>query len=400
MPAEAPKESPSDLEANETLDVSEHTDIDPDAEGVDQFIVAYREPMQTIQAERQEAGSRPEPPRGVVRDELNKKGLNSVEESVTATGATVVKTDRKMSRQEAQDFIAQAQTRQEIDYVEVDQRMHINAAPNDRYYKYQWGLHGEWGAEVDEAWDEHPAQGKGEVIALVDDGVVNHPDINDNIIPGYDFVRNAWSARDGDGRDSDPTDEGDRYEAGECGRKRGSRSSWHGTRAAGIMAATANDGRGIAGVAPKAKVLNVRVLGKCGGSLSDIADGIIWASGGYVPDAPVNPNPAKIINLSLGGTGQCTRTYQSAINQAVRNGAVVVVSAGNDGEDASIAQPGNCENVIVVGAASDEGSRAQYSKYGPLVDIMAPGGDTTVGPGILSTVDAGATTSIGYMWKR
>lgn len=400
-PAPSPEEVPSDPEAGETLDVSEHTEIDPDVEGVDQFIVAYSEPRQTIQSENGESQEQSqEPPRSIIYEELYKKGANPVDETVTATGATVVKTDRKLSQQEARDFINEAEAKEEIEYVEIDQRMHINAAPNDRYYKHQWGLHGEWGAEVDEAWGEHPAQGEGEVIALVDNGVANHPDINGNIIPGYDFIRSSWSARDGDGRDADPTDEGDWYEAGECGRTRGSSSSWHGTHAAGIMAATANDGRGIAGVAPKAKILNVRVLGKCGGAMSDIADGIIWASGGYVPGAPANPNPAKIINLSLGGTGQCSRTYQNAINRAVGNGAVVVVSAGNDDEDAATAQPGNCQNVVVVGAASDEGSRAQYSNWGDTVDITAPGGDTTVGPGILSTVDAGKTTSVGYMWKR
>jgi serine protease len=79
----------------------------------------------------------------------------------------------------------------------------------------------------------------------------------------------------------------------------------------------------------------VRVLGKCGGYTSDIADGIIWASGGTVTGVPANANPAKVINMSLGGSGACDTTTQNAINGARSRGTVVIVAAGNENANAS-----------------------------------------------------------------
>ncbi len=122
---------------------------------------------------------------------------------------------------------------------------------------------------------------------------------------------------DGNGRDSNAQDQGDWYAAGECGQTAAANSSWHGTHVAGTVAAVTGNSTGVAGVAPNAKIVPVRVLAKCGGSLSDIADAIIWASGGTVSGIPANANPAKVINMSLGGSGTCGTTYQAAINSAV-----------------------------------------------------------------------------------
>src|SRR5690606_13324637 len=94
-----------------------------------------------------------------------------------------------------------------------------------------------------------------------------------------------------------------------------------------------NNGVGMAGVAHNAKVLPVRVLGRCGGYTSDIADAIIWAAGGDVPGVPTNNTPAEIINLSLGGSSSCASISQAAINQAVALGTTVVVAAGNSNSD-------------------------------------------------------------------
>jgi len=135
------------------------------------------------------------------------------------------------------------------------------------------------------------------------------------------------------------------------------------------------------------------VLGKCGGYTSDIADGIIWASGGTVAGVPANPNKARVLNLSLGGGGSCAATTQSAINGARSRGAVVVVAAGNSAMDASNFSPANCAGVITVAATSRAGGRASYSNFGSIVDIAAPGGDT--GAGILSTLNAGTRTPAG-----
>ncbi|MCW0014671.1 S8 family serine peptidase, partial [Burkholderia pseudomallei] len=131
----------------------------------------------------------------------------------------------------------------------------------------------------------------------------------------------------------------------------------------------------------------VRVLGKCGGTLSDIADGMRWAAGLAVPGAPANPNPAKVLNLSLGGYGRtCSTTYQNAINAITARGANVVVAAGNSGGPVAQSQPANCQGVIAVAAIDSRGVRASFSNTGPAVKIAAPG------VGILSTLNAGQTS--------
>ena len=114
-------------------------------------------------------------------------------------------------------------------------------------------------------------------------------------------------SNDGNGRDSDASDPGDWINVDECGPgdpDQNYPSSWHGTHVAGTIAAKTNNSLGVAGVAFNAKVVPARVLGKCGGYTSDIADGIIWVSGGTVSGVPANANPAKVINISLGGTRQ------------------------------------------------------------------------------------------------
>jgi serine protease len=149
----------------------------------------------------------------------------------------------------------------------------------------------------------------------------------------------------------------------------------------------------VAGVAFNARVVPVRVLGKCGGYTSDIADAIIWSSGGSVSGVPFNANPARVINMSLGGSGPCGITTQNAINSARSRGTVVIVAAGNSGTDAGSASPANCTGVVTVAATNRAGGRAYYSNYGTRVDVAAPGGDTrTYGGGILSTLNAGSTT--------
>jgi serine protease len=179
--------------------------------------------------------------------------------------------------------------------------------------------------------------------------------------------------------------------AGECGSGQpAENSSWHGTHVAGTIAALTNNGTGVAGIAYGAKVVPVRVLGKCGGYTSDIADGIIWASGGTVSGVPNIAARAQVINMSLGGGGACDTTTQNAINSARTRGTVVVVAAGNESQNASNSNPANCAGVIAVAATNRSGGRATYSNYGTIVDVAAPGGDT--GAGILSTLNAGTTS--------
>jgi len=234
------------------------------------------------------------------------------------------------------------------------------------------------------------------VAAVIDTGYRPHADLAANLLPGYDMIADTFVSNDGNGRDSDASDPGDAIAAGECGGgdpPQDYDSSWHGTHVAGTIAAVTNNGNGVSGVAYNAKIVPVRVLGKCGGYTSDIADGIVWASGGTVGSLPLNANPARVLNLSLGGSGSCDSTSQNAINSARSRGAVVVVAAGNSNANASGFSPANCSGVITVAATNRSGGRAYYSNYGSIVAVAAPGGDvrSSAANGILSTLNNGAT---------
>ena len=119
----------------------------------------------------------------------------------------------------------------------------------------------------------------------------------------------------------------------------------------------------------------MRVLGKCGGTFDDITAGVLWAVGLPVAGVPPNPNPAQVINMSLGGATSCPQALQDAIDVALAQGTVIVVAAGNESGNASDSAPANCSGVITVGAGTRTGDRASYSNFGVRVDISAPGGD-------------------------
>jgi serine protease len=247
----------------------------------------------------------------------------------------------------------------------------------DVYYSKQWYLGSNYGVNAQAAWSI--TQGNpSKVVAVIDTGITNHPDLKDNVITGYDMISDPANAGDGNGRDADPTDVGD-YTPGNS-------SSWHGTHVAGIIAAEANS-IGIIGVAPKVSIEPIRVLGKTGGSESDIAAAINWAIGLKVGTLPINRNPAKIINLSIGSNSyqDCTSysPTQLAITAAVKANVTMLTAAGNNNNYAAASYPGNCYGNITVGASNYSGDRAYYSNFGYLtkkdgyvgVDISAPGGD-------------------------
>lgn len=211
-------------------------------------------------------------------------------------------------------------------------------------------------------------------VAVLDTGYVPHPDLVTGMANGYDFVSDPLSARDGDGRDPNPRDEGDYAPYNLCKDQANAHTStWHGTSVAGIIGARGNNRMGIVGVADLARVQPVRVLGRCGGRTSDIADAIIWAAGGHVDGVPDNAYPAKIINMSIGTVTTCPAAYQRAINIARSKGAIVVAAAGNGNTEASKYAPANCMGVITVGATTKAGTRASFSNYGTRVNISAPG---------------------------
>ena len=261
---------------------------------------------------------------------------------------------------------------------------------NDPFLPYQWSLgESQGGIRAPLAWNW--STGQGVTVAVLDTGYTQHIDLIGNILEtGYDFVSDVFIGHDGDGRDSDARDPGDGDENNACGLGVTS-SSWHGTHVMGVIAAEADNSIGIAGISFDSQILPVRVLGRCGGYLSDIADAVVWSAGGLIPGVPSNTYPAQVINLSLGGRGRCLPYMQSAIDIANRLGATVVTAAGNEGRLASRATPGNCRGVVNVGAINAQGKRAYYSNFGLSVDLVGPGGEASIDAfqGILSTVNAG-----------
>ena len=264
-----------------------------------------------------------------------------------------------------------------VEYAEPDRLHRPLFVPNDNFYDQQWNLFEDaGGVRLPDAWDRERGVAS-IVIALLDSGILNHRDLDPaRRLPGYDFISDSDIANDGDGRDADPADPGDWAAAGECDPDDPeSPSSWHGTQITGVVGAATDNAAGIAGVTHGTRLLMARVLGKCGGFTSDIVDAMRWSAGLPVPGVPDNANPARVINLSFGGEGKCTRLEQDAIDDVNARGAVVMVAAGNAGGDVDKLSPANCNGVITVAATTRGGGRAAYTNTGAGVDVSAPGGD-------------------------
>ena len=272
-----------------------------------------------------------------------------------------------------------------VEYAEVDERVFPPFVPNDSFYTSQQGnLKSPFveagGANLPNAWGrmaaDVPVSGAGVTVAVLDTGYRPHADLAANIVGGYDFIsqdgiNDFTTANDGNARDADALDPGDwNTLASLCDVEN---SSWHGTKVAGIIGAVGNNGSGIIGVAYRARILPVRVLGVCGGYTSDTAAALQWAAGLSVPGVPDNPHPAKVINMSFGRSGTCSLTYQAAISAARTAGSAIVVSTGNEYSKTTITQPANCMGVIAVAAHTSTGAASDYTNVGPGTTISAPG---------------------------
>ena len=301
----------------------------------------------------------------------------------------------------------------DVEYAVPDERRYIHAIPDDPLY----AAGGQWYERADAAtpsavnaqgaWDITTG-GPNVIIADLDTGVrFDHPDLlaaanSGRLLPGYDFVSDSAVANDGDGRDADPSDPGDWINSTDTGNTKFKDckveiSSWHGTRTAGILGALTNNTHGVAGMTWQGKILPVRVLGKCGGYDSDIIAGMMWAAGMSGTGAPVNPNPAKIINMSLGSTSTCPQSYQDVITQLNAMGVLVVVSAGNEG--GPVDSPGNCLGVAVIAGIRHAGTKVGFSSLGPEVAVSAPAGNcvNTTGTCVYSiqtTTNSGTSTPV------
>ena len=348
-----------------------HTSALKSSEMFDRFIVRFRGGSQGISN-----------PVAAANVALHSQGRSMQLLRRLAVGGDVMETDRPLNASEAEALMQALAASGQVESVEADILAQPMFTPNDTRYNEQWHyFETVGGLNLPAAWDQ--ATGSGVVVAVIDTGSTSHSDLNANTVAGYDFISDLTNARDGNGRDNNPADPGDATSG---------QSSWHGTHVAGTIAAVTNNAKGVAGVAYNAKVQHVRVLGTQGGYTSDIADAIVWASGGTVSGVPANATPSKVINMSLGGQSTCSTTYQNAINSAVGRGTVVVVAAGNSNMDVANFTPASCNNVVAVASNDREGNRASYSNYGAKIDGTAPGGETaTLTKGVLSTLNAGTS---------
>lgn len=329
--------------------------------------------------------------------------------------AHVVVSNQPLSRAEMHTLTQQIALDPRVEYAEIDERVYPHFLPNDTSYgAQQWNLKdaaAEVGsANAPNAWGRLvsgvPISGAGVVVAVLDTGYRPHADLAANILAGYDMISadpdtSFTTANDGNGRDADALDPGDWNTVGaNCDV---TNSSWHGTRVAGVIAAVGNNSAGIIGLAYGAQILPVRVMGVCGGYVSDVAAGIQWAAGLAVPGVPANTHVAKVINLSLGSVGACSATYQTAITDARTAGSVLVVATGNEG-DTTITQPAICTGVIAVTAHTRLGDSADYANVGTGTTISAPGGGDGINiPGdgslVYSTSNTGLTGPVADSYR-
>ena len=344
-------------------------------------------------------------------------GVSMKSVRAVAGGASLLVMDTPLPLSEARAVAARLTLDSGVEYAEPDIMFKRLATPNDtRFNDFQWNLFAPTstytgalaaggtksapatgGANLPLAWDVTTGHSSA-VLAIIDTGIVNHQDLNGagiapfsatyvpngRFLAGYDFISEGvgagtvpanFVANDGNGRDPDPSDPGDFITTQEetdypslCddGQAGPQNSSWHGSHMSGVAAAASNNAMGIAGVAWNIRILPVRALGKCGGSLTDIAEAIRWAAGLSVPDVPANPTPAQVINLSLGSgpTVTCDVTMQSAVDAAIAAGAVVVAATGNEGS-LGLSVPAKCNGVIAVTAHTINGENAIYANIGP-----------------------------------
>lgn len=334
-----------------------------------------------------------------------------------------VKTLKTLSATQARDrtlnLVQQLRADPNVLYAQPNYILRIMRTPNDPRFPEQWHYRDNGtgtgqspgGISLPTAWDTNTGSNS-IVVAVIDTGILPaHPDIagSPNLIAGFDMISDPAISNDGGGRDNDPTDAGDAVAANECFPGDPAQpSSWHGTHVAGTIGVGRTDnGVGVAGANWTVRVQAVRVLGKCGGTIADINDGIRWAAGLAVPGVPTNPTPARVINMSLGtppgNPCSASPSTQAAINDAVGVGTAVVVAAGNDAVDASQVFPASCDNVITVAASDARGHLvSRYSNFGATVEILAPGGDVqrndsgNGNDGVLSMVHPSAGTYARY----
>lgn len=270
-----------------------------------------------------------------------------------------------------------------VAYAEPNYYLYTQDLPNDTRLSEQWHLAA---AGLPVAWQEETGNKNRVVVAVIDSGFdLTHPDLASRVVGSYDFCSQSGCANSTS--DSDASN--------------GQASNVHGTHVAGIVGAIGNNNRGIAGVAygDELDLLLVKIFDDAGrtATISTFIDGIRWAVGLSVSGVPQNPNPAKIINMSLGAYFDSS-AVQDVINQARDKGALLIAATGNDGRS-QVMSPAAANNVLGVGSINPQFERSCFSNYGSdasfgvgTVDIVAPGGEGSKGcrsVGVLSTFPEG-----------
>ena len=369
------------------------------AEALARVIVAFKPGAALLGAQTLSASSRPE----VVgaQAERRAKGLSARAGVALKAGRLFGARSMVVAAQglDSATLAARLAAHPDVAYAVPDRRRRALAVPNDPLFnagpasglgpaRGQWYLHAPDTTVVSAvnatgAWDRITGSAS-VVVAVLDTGVLgNHPDLAAHVLPGRDLVKDVDTANDGDARDADASDPGDWITLSEdklasgpfyqCGA---ADSSWHGTQVAGIVGAAANNGVGMAGTAHGVRILPVRVLGKCGGFDSDILAGMYWAVGKDQAGLPGSTTPARVLNLSLGGTGECSAAYRNAVAEisAPPYNALVVAAAGNSAGHA-VGTPANCPGVVGVAGLRHSGAKVGFSDLGPEVTIAAPAGN-------------------------
>jgi serine protease len=309
-----------------------------------------------------------------INDDLGKNlyeiklNLGSVERALGGEGETGAILGRFRDEEQELKYLTAMASREfsrdpAVTAVYLNYRSYPSAVPNDPEYARQ-----RWHYEqinLPSAWDL--TKGSSEVVvAVLDTGVIRHPDLVDNLLAGFDFV-SSDPLGDGDGEDADPSDPGKFEENSNTPRRS------HGTHVAGTVAARGNNGTGGSGSSWNTKILPVRVLSSKGdGTSADIIKGMRYAAG-LLTSKP--PKVANIINLSLGSSRRCSE-FQAVINEVRAVGIIVVAANGNSkGEGTDfVGTPANCDGVVSVAATDPKGGTTYYSQEGPETDIAAPGG--------------------------
>ncbi len=275
--------------------------------------------------------------------------------------------DRAATAAEKTAILQSLTTHPTVRFAEPNGFSRLQKIPSDPLFPDQWNLDA---INAPDAWDITTGS-ENIVVAIIDSGVrFDHPDLNPRLIDGYDFVSNADVSLDGDGRDPDATDPGDRPTNPE-------RSTFHGTRIAGIIAAESDNNLGVAGITWSTKLLPVRAFGRSGVATDfDLSEAIRYAAGLPNVSEIVPTNPANVINLSLARSpgSPIPQCVEDAIRDAYNAGVTMVAAAGNNATS-DMVFPAAFEEVISVGAINRSGDLASYSNFGPWIDLVAPGGE-------------------------